>query len=191
MTQRSHLPSLPLALATAAALACATPSQRYVDDRMDFGAVKTVAVLPLSNLSKEPAASERVRDVFATMLLSTGAVFVVPAGEVQQAISKLGLQAPSTPTAEEVIKLGKALKADAVITGTVREYGEVRAGTTGGNVISLSAQMIETATGKLVWSASSTKGGVTLTDRLLGSSGAPMNQVTEVAVDDLLGKLFK
>lgn len=180
------------ALLAAATLSCAsTASQRYVDPAMDFGAVKTVALLPFTNLSKEQAAAERVRDVFATMLLSTGAVFVVPPGEVQQAVSKLGLPSPSAPTAEEVVRLGKALKADAVITATVREYGEVRAGATGGNVISLSAQMMETATGKLIWSASSTKGGVSLGDRLLGASGAPMNQVTEVAVDDLLGKLFR
>ena len=30
----------------------------------------------------------------------------------------------STPSVEEVIKLGKAPKADAIIVGTVKEYGE-------------------------------------------------------------------
>jgi hypothetical protein len=158
---------------------------------MDFGAVRTVAVLPFQNLARENSAAERVRDVFATMLLSSGSIYVVPLGEVQRAISKSAVQTPSTPSTEEVIKLGQALKADAVITGVVREYGEVRAGNTSGNVVALSVQMVETSTGKVVWAASTTKGGVSLSDRLLGAGGAPMNQVTEAAVDDLLNKLFR
>ncbi len=89
------------------------------------------------------------------------------------------------------MKLGKVLKVDAIVTGTVREYGEVRSGTASGNIVSLSIQIMETATGKVVWAASSTQGGVSTADRLLGSGGTPMNQVTEAAVNDLLNKLFK
>jgi hypothetical protein len=55
----------------------------------------------------------------------------------------------------------------------------------------MSVQMQETATGKVVWSASTTKGGVGFGDRMLGGGGAPLNGVTEEAVDDLLNKLFK
>jgi hypothetical protein len=52
-------------------------------------------------------------------------------------------------------------------------------------------QMIETQTGRVVWAASSTKGGITFGDRLLGGGGEPMNVVTEKAVDDIIDKLFK
>lgn len=179
------------ALVLAATAGCSTTGRRYLDPNMDFGAVRSVAVMPFVNLSRETAAAERVRDVFATMLLSTGALFVVPVGEVQNAITTQSLQTPATPSAEAVTKLGRILKVDAIITGTVREYGEVRSGNTSGNVVSISVQMIETTSGKLVWSASSTRGGVSMADRLLGSSGTPMNQVTEEAVDDLIGKLFE
>ncbi len=174
----------------ALAAGCAS-GHRYLDPNMDFGSVKTVAVLPFTNLSRENAAAERVRDVFTSMLLASNVLAVVPPGEVQSALSKVGVASPTTPATEDVVKLGKALKADAVITGTLREYGEVRSGSTAGNVISLGVQMFETTSGKLVWSADTTKGGVSMADRLLGSSGAPMNEVTEAAVDDLLGKLLK
>ncbi len=50
--------------------------------------------------------------------------------------------------------------------------------------------MIETQTGKVVWTASSTKGGISVWDRLFGGGGKAMNEVTEEAVDDLLDKLF-
>jgi hypothetical protein len=118
-------------------------------------------------------------------------MYVVPQGEVQRAIARGAVQSPTALATEDVIKLGQALKADALITGVVREYGEIRAGAASANVVALSVQMVETATGKVVWSASSTKGGVSLGDRLLGAGGTPMNQVTEAAVDDLLDKLFR
>jgi len=88
-----------------------------------------------------------------------------------------------------VVKLGAFLKADAVITGVVREYGEVRSGTSVANVISMSIQLIETGTGKIVWSASSTKGGISFWNRLFGGGGQPLNKVTEQAVDALMDKL--
>lgn len=158
---------------------------------MDFGSVRTVGVMPFVNLTRENLAAERVRDVFSSMLLASGTVYVVPQGEVQRALGQASVTTPTTPSADDVVKLGKVLKADAVVTGVVKEYGEVRSGNTTANIISLSLQMFETSTGKVVWSASTTKGGVSMADRLLGSSGTPMNQVTEAAVDDLLAKLFK
>ena len=183
----------PTAVVLVASLAACAGSSgvRYQDASMDFAAVKNVGIMPFQNLSRETTAGERVRDVFATMLMATGAMYVTPLGEVQRAIAKGQIQTPTALSTEDVLKLGQMLKVDALITGVVREYGEVRAGQASGNIIAVSVQMVETATGKVVWSAASTKGGVSLGDRLLGASGTPMNQVTEAAVDDLLNKLFK
>jgi len=186
---------LRIALATAAALAVTTCShgagQKYQDKNMDFGSIRTVAVLPFGNLSRDNLAADRVRDVFSNMLLASGAIYVVPQGEVARGVSKVGIPSPTTPSVEEITKLGTALKAEAIITGVVKEYGEVRSGTATGNIVSVSVQMFETATGKLVWAGTTTKGGVTFGDRLLGGGGQPLNDVTETAVDDLLNKLFK
>lgn len=165
--------------------------QQYHDKQMDFGSITTVAVLPFGNLSRDTLAAERVRDVFTTMMLSTGAMYVVPTGEVARAVSRGGVSSAVAPSVEDVIKLGTALKAEGVFTGVVKEYGEVRSGSATGNVVSVSMQLFETTTGKVVWSATSTKGGVTFTDRLLGGGGTPLNDITEVAVDDLLEQLFK
>jgi hypothetical protein len=165
--------------------------RRYLDPNMDFGAVKTVAVLPFQNLSRDNLAGDRVREVFANMLLATGAVYVLPQGEVARGIGRTGLANPTAPSVEEATKLAATLKVDALITGVVKEYGEIRSGTASANVYSLTAQMMETATGKVVWSANTTKGGIGMGDRLLGGGGAPLNDVTEAAVNDLLNKLLK
>jgi len=174
------------------ATGCATTTAKvvYRDPNMDFGAIQAVAVMPFNNLTRENVAGERLRDVFMTMLQATGGVYVIPPGEVARGISRLSLERPATPTPEDVTKFAKIVSADAVFTGTVKEYGEVRSGTSAANVVSLSLQMMEAQTGKVVWSASSTKGGVTTSDRLFGGGGEPMNATAQKAVDDLLDKLF-
>jgi len=180
---------LPSLLALAAGCVQHRP---YQDRNMDFGSIRTVVVVPFWNLSANQQAADRVRDVFGNALLATQAVYVVPTGEVARAVTRLGLQSATAPTIDEVMKIGAMLKADAVITGVVREYGEVRAGSATSNVVSVSVQLVETGTGKVVWSGASTKGGVTWAARLLGTTGGePMNTVTEQAVDDLLKQLFQ
>jgi hypothetical protein len=172
--------------------ACASHSGpgAYHDPNFDLASVRIVAVIPFENLTKEPLASERVRNVFMNTLLSTGAIYVLPEGEVARGMVRAGIEKATAPSAEDVVKLGGIVKADAVITGVVKEYGEVRSSSTTANVVSLSLQMIETQTGKVVWTASSTKGGITAADRLFGGGGQPMDDVTRAAVIDVLNKLF-
>jgi hypothetical protein len=171
-------------------VSCAGTSEKYHNAEMDFGSIQSVAVMPFLNLSKDQMAGDRVRDVFMTSLLATEGVYVIPAGEVAKGIGIAGLTNPFTPSKEDVMKFGSVVKVDAVITGVLREYGEVRSGSAASNVISLSLQMMEIQTGKVIWAASVTRGGITLKERLLGGGGEPMNDVTKKAVDELINKLF-
>jgi hypothetical protein len=171
--------------------ACATTSDIYRDPNMDFGAIKSIAVMPFISLARDNVAAERVRDVFINKLLSTGAVYVLPTGEVARGVARAEITNPATPSPEEVVKLAGIIKVETVITGVLKEYGEVRSGTAAANIISVSLQMMEAQTGKVVWSASTTKGGVTVWDRLFGGGGQPMDKVTQRAVNDLINKLFK
>ena len=175
----------------AAGCAGARPAEvTYHDANMDFSLIQKVAVLPFENLTTTNTAADRVRDVFTTMMQATGSSYVMPPGEVARGIDRAALAHPTTPTAEEVVNLGKIVGVDAVITGVIREYGEVRSGSTSAGVVSISLQMMETQTGKVLWSAASTRGGVDAADRLFGGGGQPMDQVTADAVRDLLDKLF-
>jgi hypothetical protein len=171
--------------------ACATTSDIYRDPNMDFGAIQGIAVMPFLSLARDNVVAERVRDVFINDLLATGAIYVVPVGEVARGVSRAEISNPTAPSPEEVVKLGTIIKVQAVMTGVVKEYGEVRSGTTSANIVSVSLQMMEGTTGKVVWSASSTKGGISIWDRLFGGGGQPMNKITEKAIQDLINKLFK
>jgi len=183
---RICFPLLLLALAS-----CATHTDIFRDDKMDFGSIQTVAVMPFVNLTRENTAADRVRDVFINRLLAAGSLYVLPVGEVARGITRAEIVVSSAPSPEDVVKLGGILKAQAIITGTVREYGEVRSGTAMANVISVSAQMLETQTGRVVWSAASSQGGIGTVDRLFGGGGQAMDSITEKAVNDLIIKLFK
>jgi polysaccharide biosynthesis protein PelC len=181
-----------LLIILACLVACARPtSDVFRDQYMDFGTLQTIAVMPFANQTREQTAAERVRDVFINRLLSTGGVYCLPIGEVKRGTTRAGISDPTTPSPEEVVKFGGIVKADAVIVGNVKEYGDVRSGTATANMIAVSMQMLETQTGRVVWAASSTRGGVTMTDRLFGGGGEPMNVITEKAVDDIIHKLFK
>jgi len=173
---------------------CATRTTQggtFANELVDFASIEKVAVLPFNTLANEEDSAERVRDVFTGMLLASEAVYVLPPGEVHRAISRVGLPNPASPSIDEIKSLAGILGVDVVITGVVREYQIVRSGASSANVISLSLQMIETETGTIIWSASSTKGGITLMDRLFGGGGKPMNDVTLECVNELLDKLFQ
>ncbi len=166
-------------------------SNVFRDPNMDFGVIQTVAVMPFANQTREQTAGDRVRDVFVNKLLFTGGLYATPLGEVKRGIMRAGISDPTIPSPEEVVKFAGIVKADAVIIGTVKEYGEVRSGTAVSNAISISMQMLDGQTGRIVWSAASTKGGVSIGDRLFGGGGEPMNDITEKAVNDIIDKLFK
>jgi len=174
-------------------LSCAACAGRsvYHDPMMDFSGIRSVAIMPLQNYSSDRYAADRVRDAFMTSLLATGSIYVVPPGEVERGISRARVNNPSAPSSDEIRQLGSILKVDAIITGTIREYGQVRSSNAEANVISLSLQMLETQTGKAVWSASTTRGGIGVKERLFGGGGQPMNEITVAAVQDLLDKLFR
>jgi hypothetical protein len=181
---------LSLLLASFTACAASGITTDFHDPEMDFGALRTVAVMPFENLARDKLAGERVRDTFANSLLATGAVYVIPTGEVARGVARAALLNPAAPSLEEIVKLAGIIKVDAVITGVIREYGEVRSGAASANIISVSLQMIEIQTRKVVWTASSSKGGISIWDRLFGSGGEPMNAITGAAVNELLDKLF-
>lgn len=172
-------------------VSCTTPPMLvYHDPNMDFLAIKTIAVMPFENLSDEKTAADRVRDVLVNMLLATGEVYALPPGEVSRGATRAGISTPASPSIEEIIKFAAITKVNAVITGVIREYGTVRSGTSTANIISFSLQMIEGQSGRIIWTASTSKGGIGMKDRLLGGGGQPMNDITEEAVNDILKKYF-
>ena len=56
-------------LVMTASVCSAQVTDVYRDPNMDFGSIKTVAVMPFANLARDQVVAERVRDVFINRLL--------------------------------------------------------------------------------------------------------------------------
>jgi len=190
VSRRSRRSAIPLSFVLIAFGACATHQTTFHASSMDFGSIQRVAVLPFANLTRENTAGERIRDVLVTMLLASEAFEVVPKGELARALQRTGVRDATAPSKKQLLQLGKMIDVDAIFTGAVREYGELRSGQATANVAAISLRLQETQTGMIIWSASSTQGGVGFWDRLLGGGGRPMNKVSEDVVGSMLDALF-
>lgn len=163
----------------------------FHDPEMDFSSIKSVAVMPFENLTRDSHAAERFRTIFINQLLASGGLYALPVGEVARGIARAGMQNPTSPSAEDIAKFALVVKVQAVITGVVKEYEIVHSGSASAGVVSVSLQMIEAQTGRVVWTGTSTKGGISAMDRLLGGGGRPMDDLGEAAANELLDELFK
>jgi len=94
---------------------------------MDFGSIQTVAVMPFINLTRRtwPAKGSGCLHDDAP---GDGGVYVIPPVRWGGG-SPADPRTPGFAISGEVVKFAKNVNADAVFTGTLSEYGEVRSGT--------------------------------------------------------------
>ncbi|HKY34244.1 MAG TPA: penicillin-binding protein activator LpoB [Candidatus Polarisedimenticolia bacterium] len=173
-----------LVLLAMAEAGCARRVTTFVDPRADFSLIRRVAVLPLENLTGEPTAAERVRQILIIEMLSSGAVEVVDVGEVARGLRAANVANAVSPEADEIKRLAAELKIQAVMAGTVQEFTQGRAAGAQTTAVSLAFRMIETDAGQVIWSSNVSRSGVGAMSRLFGVGG-------ESATDrarDLIGK---
>jgi TolB-like protein len=163
---------------------------RYVNPGFNFSFVKRVAVLPLENLANDPQAASRATRLFITELLATGSVEVVEPGDVRAAMARI-LGSGAGPTTEQVVALGKALQAQALVLGNVNESTETRAGTVTVPIVTLDLRMVETETGATVWAATHTEKGSGAGSRFLGTASEPVSETTRRCVKRLVEDLVR
>lgn len=188
---RRPLRLAPLLTAVALAAACASTAgpTRFVNPNFDFAFVERVAVLPFENFTSDRQAAPRSTRLLITELLASGAVDVVEPGEVQAALDRLPGRV-TQPSTEQVISLGKALNAQALILGSVTQSELVRSGTVSIPVVSLDVHMVEAETGATVWAATATEKGGGFGARVLGTSAEPIAETTRTAVRQVLRTLL-
>lgn len=171
------------------ACASAPKPTTFINPKFNFAYVERVAVLPFANYSHDSEAGPRATRMMITELLATGAVDVVEPGEVQAALDKFGTRV-ITPSSEQIVALGKQLKVQAVIQGSVTQSEVMRSGVVGIPVVSLDVHMIETDTGAAVWAASVTRKGSSLAATILGIGGEPISETTQRAVREIVSTLM-
>lgn len=163
---------------------------KFTNPRIDFSFVERVAVLPFDNLSNDLQAGFRATRLMVTELLATGAVDVVEPGEVNAALATLPGRV-TRPSAEQIVELGKVLRVQAIIAGTVAQSEVLRGAGASSPTVTLDAQMIETETGAIIWAATHTEKGSSFAAKVLGTEGEPLSVTTRRCVRKLVGTLLK
>jgi hypothetical protein len=126
-----------------------------------------------------------------TELLATGAVDVVEPGEVNAATVKFGANRAQRPSTEQILELGRTLGVQAVIAGSVMQSEVLRSGSAGVPTVTIDAQLVETESGAIIWSATHTEKGSVAAARLLGNEGEPLSVTTRRCVQKLVETLLQ
>jgi len=163
----------------------------HVKSDVDFSFFKNVAVLPLDNLTNDKAAGEIVKQVVVSELLASGLIDVVIPGEVMSAISELGIQNISSLNKSQIKALGKALGVEAVIMGSVQQYGEVRSGNQSASEVTITLMMAEVESGNIIWSITLTRGGLDFMARHFGAQSETMSEIVQGVVREAIQTLVE
>lgn len=142
-----------LAFALCAALAgCSSivSNSTFKHKELDLGALKKVAVMPFQNFASDPHAGERVATTFASELLATQLFQVVDPAQTTDylATAKMDPRALGEP---EMKKMKEALKVDAIVFGSADEYAVQTVGQDTFPVVTVSARLVDCATGTVLW----------------------------------------
>lgn len=121
--------------------------------------MKKIAVLPFYNMSGQKDAGKIVANVFVTEMFKSGRFRVEEPGSVVQFMIQERMDTIGEIEIERLKILGKRLSVDAVVVGTVEEFDDGRGGAYPSPIVSITARMIDSNSGQLIWSAQNKKKG--------------------------------
>lgn len=152
--------TLTAALVGCCIYACGGSSQ-FVDSEADIPYYETVGIIPFRSLAQDRLAGEKVANIFFTQLLTREFAQVVEPGVFSAAMTRVrgGTPPANSWSSEQLSMLGSEANVQGVFVGTVRDYGIVSVGRDQFPLVSFELRLIDTATGRVVWSASDTRRG--------------------------------
>lgn len=111
---------------------------------------KTVAVVPMDNLSLEPNIEEILyREVYER--LQAKGYMKISTEHVRSVMKKLGITTPGQLAGISLKRLGDELKSDAILVGQIEQSGTIHAGVYDAVVVSCSLKLIRCADGSVLW----------------------------------------
>lgn len=170
------------------------PPTDFVNPEFDFGFIERVAVMPFENDTSDRMAASRVTRLTLTELLASGAFDVVEPGEVEAAVNQiedLSLRLAGRPSKAQIAALGQSLQVQALILGSVTQSGIIRSGQVNIPVVTIDMRMVETETGVVVWAATNSEKGSSISSKILGTGGVPLAQTTRLCVQGTLATLIE
>ena len=169
---------------------CSSSVKRYVRTGTDVQSIKTVAVLPFENLTRDEHAGEKIRNAVIMDLLSRG-VNVIEPGEVLKILKELQIKPDVLLPTEDIKSAGESLEADALITGSVETFGTSQGINASYPEVSVHLMMLEPEGGNIIWSVWHTTGGASFWTRHFGAEGRTIDETARLVVQEAFGTLFQ
>ncbi|MBI3754389.1 MAG: hypothetical protein HY266_10190 [Deltaproteobacteria bacterium] len=116
-----------------------------------------MAVLPFYNLTGQKDAGKIVADIFVTEMFKSARFRVEEPGNIAQFMIQERMDTVGEIEIEKLKILGRRLDVDEVLTGTVEEFDDGIS--SGVPIVSITARMIDSNSGRLIWSAQNKKRG--------------------------------
>ncbi len=137
---------------------CVRSTQAFRNPEADLSAVRRVAVIPFENLTSTQFAGEKVTTIYISELLMNVDIEVVEPGEIVKALAAQNVVGKKLSTSE-IASVGKAVKADALIFGSVQEYGQQRIRNENYPVVSLNVRWVDVNTGTIIFMGTTAEEG--------------------------------
>jgi hypothetical protein len=169
---------------------CGVPMS-YVHPTADLTHIKTVAVVPLRNLTQEKGAEGKVMNVVVADVLRRGVFDVVEFGEVARVLREEGFREEEGVISRSIAeRAGKRLNVQAFILGSVEEYGVSRTGGSSYPEVSVSLKLIDAKSYKILWEATDSVKGATILDRLFGVGKKSPSDLSRELIAEMFDTLF-
>lgn len=148
-----------------------------------------VALIPFTNLSAERGADQKITYSLITHLLRSDYFEVVTMGETQKAMKDLKISRDEDLSIEQIKKMGAQTGADVLFMGVVDEF-KIDSNTVMGEKVfvpevSLSARLVSTRDGSIIWSANHHRRG---DDRVMAFGMGRIDSISDlsdIVVSDL------
>jgi hypothetical protein len=170
-------------------MGCKGGIKSYTRPSVQIETIRKVAVLPVENYTNEKFAHDKIRGVVIMELLSRG-VDVIEPGEVMNTLRELKINRIDSLPLSDIQRLGEALNADALVTGSVGTYEIKRGMTVTYPEVSVHLMLLDSATGDIVWSVWHTTGGPDFWTRHFGAENATLEETSKKVVKEAIDTLF-
>jgi len=169
---------------------CGCARQQYfVRQGTDPEHIRSIAVLPFENFTKDTFAGEKIRRIVITELLMRG-VDVTEPGEVTKLLRELNVTSLRSIKTKEIQKVGETLGVDAVMSGSVEAFGI----SNGINVtypeVTINLMLLETGSGKIIWSVRDSTGGASFWTRHFRAEGIPLSEAARKTVKEAIDTMY-
>lgn len=162
----------------------------YMRPSADFTYIKRVAVAPMINLTNDKFAGDRVMNVVATEILRRGIFDVVEFGEVEKVLREEGLREDKLVSKNIAARAGKRLNIEAIIIGSVMEYGAPRLGSSPLPEVSITLKLMDVSSYTILWEATHNVKGTNILDQLFGICRESPEDLCREVVEEIFDTLF-